>query len=47
VLAAGDAVTTSFTLNDEHHGVAFFYFNRRSLRISRAVFYWDDNALPQ
>jgi hypothetical protein len=42
MLAAGDAVTASFTLNNEHRGVAFFYFNRRSLRISRAVFYWDD-----
>lgn len=42
LLAAGDAVTASFTLNNQYRGVAFFYLNRRSLRISRAVFYWDD-----
>lgn len=42
LLAAGDAVTASFLLNDQHRGVVFFYFNRRSLKIQRAVFYWDE-----
>jgi hypothetical protein len=42
LLAAGDAITASFLLNNQHRGVAFFYFNRRSLKIQRAVFYWDE-----
>jgi hypothetical protein len=42
MLAAGDAVTASFLLNNQHRGVAFFYFNRRSMKICRAVFYWDE-----
>jgi len=43
MLAAGDTVTASFLLNNQHRGVAFFYFNRRSMQICRAVFYWDDS----
>lgn len=42
LLAAGDTVTASFLLNNQHRGVVFFYFNRRSLKIRRVVFYWDE-----
>jgi hypothetical protein len=42
MLAAGDAVTASFLLNNQHRGVAFFYFNRRTMKIHRAIFYWDE-----
>lgn len=42
LLAAGDSVTASFLLNNQHRGVVFFYFNRRSMKIRRAVFYWDE-----
>jgi hypothetical protein len=42
LLAAGDTVTASFALNNQHRGVVFFYFNRNTLKIRRAVFYWDE-----